>query len=64
MVYDRFLGITYDDANDQERAIDVPDSLIERKKTPPQYPDKVIDPRNGATAPPRYVHNNYTNKNK
>lgn len=41
---DRFLGITYDDATDQERAIDVPDALLERKNTPPKYPDKVNEP--------------------
>jgi hypothetical protein len=31
----------------QERAIDVPDNFVERKKTPPKYPAKVKSMRPG-----------------
>ena len=35
--YDRLLGVTFRQ-DDQERAIDVPDDFVVRKKTPPKYP--------------------------
>lgn len=35
--YNQLLGVTFGEEN-QERAIDVPENFVERKKTPPKFP--------------------------